>query len=487
MRYQNPILRGDYSDPDVIRVGGDYYMVSSSFTYFPGIPLLHSTDLVHWEIINHVAPRLPFASYDEPHHKCGLWAPSIRYREGNFYIYACTPDEGLLAFIAQGPRGSFVAHHIKDVSGWIDPCPFWDDDGQAYLIHAFSASRAGIKNRLYLHKMSADGLTILDDGTEVFVGDAVNVTTEGPKMYKIDGTYWILCPSGGVPRGWQLAMKSGSIYGPYQWKRVLEQKGTPVNGPHQGGLVDTPNGKWWFIHFQDRDAYGRVPHLQPVAWRGGYPVMGDNGAPVPAHEMPAGTSCDYSVPTSDSFRGKTLGLQWQWQAHENPRWYELNGGLRLFAYPTTSLFHAGQYLSQLMQSFRARWEVPLTARFDSATQRAGVGMMGYTYRYLSLEQGLVALYEGTAAEVNRREKETVRERRLLSIPYAKNTAAFTMEIADGSVVFGCNGRIIGDPFPMAKGGWTSARPGVFCADFDPTGPGAAWADFHEVRITDLDS
>jgi beta-xylosidase len=288
MLYRNPILKGDYSDPDVIRVGEDYYMTSSSFTYFPGLPILHSTDLAHWEIINHAAPRLPFDSYDEPRHKCGLWAPSIRYHGGLYYIYVCTPDEGLLVFRSADPRGTFDVHHIKDVSGWIDPCPFWDDDGQAYLIHAFSASRAGIKNRLFVHRMSADGLQILDDGVEVFTGDDVNITTEGPKLYKIEGVYWILCPSGGVPRGWQLALRSASIYGPYEFRRVLSQGDTPVNGPHQGGLVDTPGGAWWFIHFQDREAYGRVVHLQPVDWRDGFPVMGGRGAPVLSHEMPHG-------------------------------------------------------------------------------------------------------------------------------------------------------------------------------------------------------
>ena len=486
MRYQNPILKGDYSDPDVIRVGKDYYMVSSSFTYFPGIPILHSADLVHWEIINHAAPRLPFSSYDEPRHKCGLWAPSIRYHNGTFYIYACTPDEGLFAFTAPDPSGTFAVHYVKDVSGWIDPCPLWDDDGQAYLIHAFAGSRAGIKNRLYVHKMSPDGLQILDDGREVFAGDDVNVTTEGPKLYKIDGTYWILCPSGGVPRGWQLAMKSHSIYGPYTFRRVLEQGNTPVNGPHQGGLVDTPDGTWWFIHFQDRSAYGRVPHLQPVAWTDGYPVMGDRGVPVPTHEAPPGRPCDCQIATSDAFQGKTLGLQWQWQAHENPGWYELSGKLRLFAHPAPNLFHAGQYLSQLMQAFHSRWEVPVTVQFNSNTQRAGVGIMGYTYRYLCLEQGRIALYEGRAREVSRRDREIVEERLLAAVPFAGTSATLTIEIKNGLAAFGYDGQTLGELFPMAPGGWTGARPGVFCADFVESNPKNAWADFKEVHVTDLD-
>ena len=487
MQYQNPILKGDYSDPDVIRVGKDYYMVSSSFTYFPGLPLLHSTDLLHWHIINHIAPRLPFPSYDAPRHKCGLWAPSIRYHNGLFYIYVCTPDEGLLAFTGHDPRGAFAVHHIKDVSGWIDPCPFWDDDGQAYLVHAFAASRAGIKNRLYLHRMRADGLQILDDGTEVFTGDAINCTTEGPKMYKIDGVYWILCPSGGVPRGWQLALQSTSPYGPYRMQRVLEQKDTPINGPHQGGLVDTPGGSWWFLHFQDRGAYGRVPHLQPVTWQDGFPVMGNRGAPVLTFKTPTGACACDAIATSDSFQGDSLGLQWQWQAHENPLWYTLCGKLRLYAHPAQSLFHAGQFLSQLMQSFRSRWEVPLTVHFLSPAQRAGIAVMGYTYRYVCLQQGAIALYEGNAQELSRREAEIVSETCLARIPFDGSSVTFTLDIYDGYASFGFNGQPIGEPFLMTAGGWTSARPGIFCANFQTdTESQSAWADFAEVRITDLD-
>lgn len=492
MRYQNPILKGDYSDPDVIRVGNDYYMIASSFTYFPGIPLLHSVDLVHWTLINHVAPHIPFPSYDKPRHKCGLWAPSIRHHNGLFYIYVCTPDEGLLAFYGADPRGEFRVHHVKDVTGWIDPCPFWDEDGQAYLLHGFAGSRAGIKSRLYLHRMSSDGLSILDDGVEVFVGGDEHPTTEGPKMYKIDGHYWILCPAGGVPTGWQLAMRSSSPYGPYEVRKVLEQKDTETNGPHQGGLVDTPNGQWWFIHFQDRKAYGRVAHLQPVTWRDGFPMMGVDGAPVLEYDMPeTGSISQAAVQTSDDFAATALSLQWQWQAHENRAWYRLTGdALRLYAAEATSLFHAGQFLSQLMQAFHSRWEVTLIADFACPGDRAGIAMMGYTYRYACLEDGALALYEGKATERNRREPEQVTEQCLLRIPYAEKTVTLCMEIDKGTAVFSyknAEGEAIplGDVFTLTPGGWVGARPGIFCANMAGQASGG-WADFDHVTITDLD-
>ena len=129
MQYTNPILYGDYSDPDVIRVGDDFYMISSSFTYLPGIPVLHSRDLVHWTLLGYAAASLPFDRYRRPAHKCGTWAPSLRYRDGSFYVYVCLPDEGLFAFTATDPAGPWESHWILNVSGWIDPCPLFDDDG----------------------------------------------------------------------------------------------------------------------------------------------------------------------------------------------------------------------------------------------------------------------------------------------------------------------------------------------------------------------
>lgn len=350
MQYTNPILKGDYSDPDVIRVGQDYYMIASSFTYLPGIPLLHSRDLVHWRHVNYVVDRLPFARYDRPAHKCGTWAPSIRFHDGLFYVYVCLPDEGLFAYTAKDPLGRWDAHYVQDVCGWIDPCPLFDEDGRAYLLHGFAGSRAGIKNILYLHEMSSDGLRILDEGRMVYDGAAHgDTTTEGPKIYKRDGMYYILCPAGGVKTGYQLALRAESPYGPYARKVVLEQGDTAVNGPHQGGWVDTGRGEDWFIHFQDVEEYGRITHLQPVHWVDGWPEMGVNGQPVRCHAAPTTEIWDEeaAVAMSDNF-ADGLGLQWQWQANPRMEWYEAAAsGVRLHAAPARSLFEAGNFLSQI--------------------------------------------------------------------------------------------------------------------------------------------
>ena len=485
MRYTNPILYGDYSDPDVIRVKDDFYMISSSFTYFPGLPVLHSRDLVHWELISYACRRLPFSSYGSPRHSCGIWAPSLRYHDGRFFIYVCTPDEGLFCFTARDPAGEWEMHHVLDVTGWIDPCPLFDDDGNAYLVHAFAASRIGINNLLYIHKMSADGLRILDKGRLVINGaDYGDVTIEGPKLYKRNGTYWILCPAGGVEGGVQLAFRSENIYGPYEKKVVLAQGDTDVNGPHQGGWTDDGKGGDWFIHFQDKAAYGRVPHLQPVTWKDNWPVMGANGQPVATGITPFEPFAA-SVPTSDDF-ANGLSLQWQWQANPQEAWFkELKPGLRLYCVPCENLFTAGSFLSQLMQSpdFDFDVSVRLHAR---AEDRIGAGMMGYTYYYLYANGNYVRLIKGEAVRAGRRETPSVTETVLAEIPFDSDRLFIRMRVRQERVSFLYGERQddlspISDEFPMCAGGWTGARPGIFA--FGRPGTGGGCGDFEYVRVS----
>ena len=161
-RYQNPIIYADYSDPDVIRVNDDYYLVASSFNCMPGISVLHSRDLVNWTIIGHVYDKLPFEKYNKPAHGEGSWAPSIRFHNGLFYVYFCTPFEGLFVATAKHPAGPWQLEQVVAVEMWEDPCPFWDDDGNAYLVR--SKLRADI---LYLHRMAPDGKKLLDNGTVI--------------------------------------------------------------------------------------------------------------------------------------------------------------------------------------------------------------------------------------------------------------------------------------------------------------------------------
>ena len=505
--YTNPILKGDYSDPDVIRVGSDYYMISSSFTYFPGIPLLHSKDLVHWRTVNHVCSDLPFDCYDSPNHRNGTWAPSIRYHDGTFFVYVCAPDEGLFCFKTKDPLARWDMYHVAEVSGWIDPCPFWDDDGTAYLVHAVANSRIGLKSILFLHKMSVDGTQILDNGRLIFDGGTDNVTTEGPKMYKRGDYYYILAPAGGVATGWQLAMRSKDIYGPYEIKTVLEQGTTHVNGPHQGAWLDTPSGEQWFIHFQDVGAYGRIPHLQPVQLVNDWPEMGVRpggaviGMPVMEHPAPDTGEWDEHVfpQTSDEFSSKKLGLQWQWQANPRQRWYSLSenpGELRLYAGKigkSDTLCDAGQFLSQLMQHFEFNLDVKISFAPYARGDRAGLAMLCYKYQYICAEKTTdgfeVAVYDG-AVERNQKGAGNPFERKIASACVQSGEVYLRMSVRENCMVsysFSENGvdfTAIGSPFAATKGGWVSARPGIFCANFARNvSPG--YCDFDYFRVTPL--
>ncbi len=318
--YKNPIINADYSDPDAIRVGDDYYMTASSFNAVPGLPLLHSKDLVNWKLVGHALKRQPpYEHFSKLQHGNGVWAPAIRYHNNEFYIYYPDPDFGIYLTKAKDIKGPWSEPLlVQGGKGLIDPCPFWDDDGKVYLAHAFAGSRAGIKSILVIKQLDETGMRVTDDGVFVYDGHGIDPTIEGPKLYKRNGYYYIFAPAGGVSTGWQLVLRSKNIYGPYERKVVMDQGSTPVNGPHQGAWVNTPSGEDWFIHFQDKNAYGRVVHLQPMQWKNDWPVIGSDkdsdgkGEPVLIHRKPAvgRTYPAVTPPDSDEFNdnlSSTLG------------------------------------------------------------------------------------------------------------------------------------------------------------------------------------
>jgi beta-xylosidase len=339
--YVNPVLFADYSDPDVVRVGDDFFLVSSSFSSVPALPILHSKDLVNWTIIGHAAARLPSPDFDTPQHGKGIWAPSLRHHAGKFWIYVGDPDRGIYVTTAKNARGPWAPLIlVKPAKGAIDPCPLWDDDGRMYLVHAWAKSRAGFNSVLTVTPLSGDGLRVEGRDVAVFDGHANHPTIEGPKFYKRNGWYYIFAPAGGVATGWQTVLRSKSVMGPYEDRIVLRQGRTKVNGPHQGGWVETKSGESWFLHFQDRGAYGRVVHLQPMVWKSDWPVIGADpdgdgvGEPVATFRKPVAGAAAIMPATSDEFAAKALGVQWQWNANPSADWISLSarsGQLRLFA------------------------------------------------------------------------------------------------------------------------------------------------------------
>ncbi|WP_193166178.1 glycoside hydrolase family 43 protein [Microbulbifer hainanensis] len=401
--YRNPIIHADYSDPDAVRVGDDFYMVSSSLNHAPALPILHSRDLVHWELIGHVLQRqVPDARYRVPQHGNGVWAPSLRYHAGKLWVFYPDPDQGIFVTSAEDIRGPWSQPHLLlPGKGIIDPAPLWDDDGNAYLLHAWAKSRAGFNNVLTLHRMSADARKILDEGEVIIDGNQLPGyrTLEGPKLYKRDGYYYVFAPAGGVTTGWQSVFRAKNINGPYEARVVLAQGNTPVNGPHQGAWVSTAAGEDWFLHFQDKGAYGRIVHLQPLQWHDDWPVIGRDtdgdgrGEPVLTYRAPevAENSPNYFPAVADEFSTASLQPQWQWNANWRRDWFSLTahpGQLRLFAQPAPAAKeNLWQVPSLLLQKFPAE-SFAIRTRLDlhGSANAAGLLVYGEDYAWLGLRE-----------------------------------------------------------------------------------------------------
>ncbi|MDG0792282.1 glycoside hydrolase 43 family protein [Cohnella ginsengisoli] len=510
--YLNPIVHADYSDPDVIRVGSDFYMTASSFGHLPGLPILHSRDLVNWRLINHAVSRMPLAGYDVPQHGGGVWAPSLRYHAGKYWIYYGDPDLGILMTTADDPAGAWAPLHlVKPGKGLIDVCPLWDDDGRAYLIHAYAHSRSGIKHKLNVCEMSADGRTLLDEGRIVYDGTDKHPTLEGPKFYKRDGYYYIFAPAGGVATGWQTVFRSASVWGPYEDRIVLHQGETEVNGPHQGGWVELASGESWFVHFQDKGPYGRVVHLQPMSWdEDGWPVMGERrageaiGEPVLRWRKPdVGEACAVEVPaTSDEFDAPKLGLQWQWQANPDVRWYSLSarpGFIRLHAVPRAGE-GGGLYRSPnlLMQKFPApafAAECLVDATGLKGGDSGGLIVFGYRYSCLAVRRGSANAGDADHAEDDADRALTLYlaagdkagEAELWSLPLT-GTEGIRLRVevsADASCVYSYSlhdgasyAAIPAEAFQASEGHWVGAKLGLFAS-----GSGGGQVEFDWFRVS----
>lgn len=458
-RYVNPILNADYSDPDVIRVGDKYYMVCSDF-HFIGMPVLESSDLVNWKIINQVYNKFDYPGWKEfKHYAGGAWAPAIRYHDGLYYIYFCTPDEGLFMSTAEDPKETWSELHlVKAVEKWEDPCPFWDEDGQAYLVR--SQYGAG---PIYLHKMTADGKELLDDGKIIYEGEVA----EGPKMHKFNGKYYISLPEGGVRGGWQTVLRSDSIYGPYERKVLLETGSTEINGPHQGSIVDTPDGKWWFYHFQEVPKLGRVVHLQPMEWLERWPKIGVDydgngvGEPVREWDMPI-IGYPVSKPQSnDSFDDGEIGLQWQanhlW-IPENISFDKRKGWLSLTPAFADSLKNAPNTLTQKITGYTGVAKIKMDFSEFKEGQVAGLGCLAKIYRGLGVAKldGKNILYfeeGGKRREIGPINGDTVYLRADLDVINNRHSLKYSLDDKEYSVA--------GEPFEMIWGNWKGPRIGIY--------------------------
>jgi len=472
--YKNPVLNADYSDPDAIRVGDKFYLVSSSFDSVPGLPILESYDLVNWHLIGHALDRQPpFDRYDKTQHGNGVWAPALRFHNGEFYLYYPDPDIGIYMVKAKDAAGPWSKPLlVKAAKGWIDPCPLWDTDGKAYLVSGLAGSRAGAKSALVVSRMKPDGTALLDDGAIVYDGHAEDLTVEGPKFYKRNGYYYIFAPAGGVPTGWQLALRSKNVFGPYERRKVLEQGTTPINGPHQGAWVDTGTGEDWFLHFQDRGWLGRIVHLEPMKWVDDWPVMGDAGHPVATYRKPRtlhpGTK--ENPAESDEFNGAALGLQWSWQANPGPTWgfpSQALGVLRLVDVPAAnakSLWDTPAVLFQKSPAPVFQATAKVSAHFNNAGDRAGIVLLGKDYGSLAIAKTAtgMAIRQILCLGADGGATETVAG----EIAVTQSDIYLRVTVDEGKVSFsysldGTQFQVLGKSFAATPGVWIGAKVGLF--------------------------
>lgn len=506
--YKNPVLYADYSDPDVCAVEGDYFLTASSFNCAPGLPILHSKDLINWKIVNYALKKVePIEYFNEVRHGKGVWAPSIRFHKGVYYIYWGDPDFGIFMVKTRDPYGEWNKPVlVKAGKGMIDPCPLWDEDGRVYLAHAWAGSRAKFNSVLTVCELNKEGTAVISDPVLVFDGnDGVNHTIEGAKFYKRDGYYYIFAPAGGVVSGWQLVLRSKNVYGPYESKIVMAQGKTDINGPHQGGWIDTPYGESWFLHFQDKGAYGRVLHLNPVKWVNDWPVIGVDedgdgcGEPVGSYRKPK-TDKVYPIETpveSDEFDSRKLGLQWEWHAN-----YQDTFGF------TTNMGYLRLYGYELSQNFKNFWEVPnlLLQKFPAEEfsaiaklkvsakddgQLSGLIVMGWDYSWLGVEkQGeKFLLKQAVCKDAEQGNPEQVTTLAILNpsrkfeaglYPNYERDIYIKIEVTKEAVcrfsysVDGKKFTDVGTAFKARQGKWIGAKMGMFSVT--PHGKERGWMD-----------
>lgn len=512
--YVNPVLHADYSDPDVCAVDGHYYMTASSFNCTPGLPILHSEDLVNWEIINYAIKNVePLDFFSKPQHGKGVWAPSIRYHNGEFYIYWGDPDFGIFMVKTKDIYGEWDKPVlVKAGKGMIDPCPLWDDDGKVYLAHAWAGSRAKFNSVITVCEMNSEGTAIVSNPVLAFDGnDGTNHTIEGAKFYKHNGYYYIFAPAGGVATGWQLVLRSKNVFGPYESRIVMSQGKTDINGPHQGAWVDTPSGEAWFLHFQDKGAYGRVLHLNPMEWKSDWPVIGvdtdGDGCGEPVHEYRKpniGKTVSIVTPAeSDEFNSTELGLQWQWHAnYQDTFGFTTNMGyMRIYSHILSPEFVNFWEVPNLLlqkfpaEEFTATTKLKVSAKDDG--QMSGLIVMGWDYAYLGVEksgEGFILKYvQCKDAEQKTPEKTSVvgildkcRTFEAGLYPNYEIDIYLRVKIEAGgkcSFYYSTDGKRfhnVGDTFIARQGKWIGAKVGLFSVA--PYGKERGWVDADWFRI-----
>lgn len=409
--YLNPIITADFSDIDCIRVGEDYYAISSTFQFSPGMTLLHSKDLVNWEICANIVADLtqisPELNWDRMNRYArGIWAGTLRHHAGRFYLFFGTPDEGFFMSSSPSPAGPWEPLScLLSERGWDDCSVIWDEDGKAW----FAGTHFSDGYKSYIFEMSADGKSIdLDSRRLINEGNR----REASKLIKVGEWYYLIFSEhiAGVGR-YVLAKRSKLASGPYEEERQLALPSLEANEPNQGGIVQGPDGKWYFLtHHGSGDWSGRIVSLLPVTWIDGWPVIGEVlpsglgtmqwSAPMPklggggqlagaGDRQLTGVEDRLRIQRSDEFSDDELGPQWQWNYQPREGYFSLSerpGWLRLKAFRPLqegNLLKAGNTLTQ--RSFRQESST-VVVRLDLSSMADGMrcGLGHFSKQYSSL-------------------------------------------------------------------------------------------------------
>ena len=470
MKYNNPVILSDYSDPDVLRRGDNFYLVASSFNHTPGVPVLKSKNLVDWKIINYVFDKIPFERFKDVCHGDGAWAPAIRYHKGLYYVIIPFPDEGVYVSSTDDiEKGNWSKPWcLIEGKGIIDPCPIWHKD-KCYLAVGFAKSRIGFNSCLGLYKVSCDlKENISGDYKIIFDGHNTQPTIEGPKFYYRNNYFYIMAPAGSVKAGWQTCLRSKNVYGPYEEKIVMMQNDSSINGPHQGALIDLKNGEYAFIHFQDKKAYGRVVHLQPVKWCNDWPLCGRvndellGGTPVLEHDYLINKRTSYNIPVSDDFKGDKLSLIWQTPANKGSNWYELDNGLKLnCVYHNDEAYNAlnktpNLFLNKIsLYSFTVKSLCILNLKNE--LDEAGLTYMGSEYAYICVRR-----INGNNHLQLRKGQFNSNDEVIYDYIYNNQTIEFMMKYSGpNKYQLGFNGTYFKDVFTATPGRWIGGKYGIY--------------------------
>ena len=475
--YQNPVLPADYSDLDVIRKGDDYYAISSTFQFSPGMAVLHSRDLVNWTTAGHAVPDLtqisPELNWDKMNrYGLGIWAGAIRFHAGRFWIYFGTAEEGYFMTSAEKPEGPWTPlHQLLKAPGWDDCSPFWDDDGKGYFVG--TNFKDGYK--IHMWQMSPDNKTLIPESDQVIYQSK---GSEANKLYKIDGTYYHFFSEVHGNNRVMMMRRAASIRGPWSDKRQLMQADRAAREPNQGGIVPGPDGKWYFFtHHGDGSWEGRAASLLPVHWIDGWPVIGKPdaagvGTMVWGGKKPLDGVARSFPQGGDEFDGGRLSPVWEWNYQPRPGKWSLGerpGFMRLHAFAGIdgdNLLKVGNVLTQRAvrtagQSFATRFE--LGAMADG--QHAGLT------QFTAQPKGQRAANSGSVGVVmenGQRFVEVSRDgvyKRLQAWPHSAiwlksswgldGNSAWSIS-ADGKAF-----QSVGEAFSLTWGGYRGSRLGLF--------------------------